>query len=203
MLLLAFIGGTLESGSTGVLPVFALELNFTTTIAAATVAFIGAGSLLGQFPLGYLSDRVGVKKVAITTLLVLSLFTPLLALSETYAPAFNQQALLTVGFLWGFAGGGLYTLAIISVGHSFSGDRLVRVMGLLVVLYTLGASVGPILKTALYTLGGLSYTILLVTALLVTITLLYLRFSRPSRRFIPPPPPTGDHTPYDRMGHAG
>lgn len=155
LLLICFASGLFESGSTGMLPIFAIQLGLGAALAASTVALIGAGSLLGQFPLGWLSDHAGVRRVVLGALGSMLLATPMLVFVPHGSPGAQAWLLWIVGFVWGFSGGSLYTLSIIQIGHQFQGPHLIQGMGMMVVVYTLGASVGPIAGSATFTLGGM------------------------------------------------
>lgn len=149
VLVMGALGGVFEAGSTGLLPVQAVELGLGAAAAASMVAVIGVGSLLGQFPLGAASDRYGALRVALWCAAAVALTTPLIAfVPEGGGPA-ARAVLWGVGFLWGFAGGGLYTLGVVAAGHAYRGPALVRTMGLLVVAYTGGAALAPVLGNAL------------------------------------------------------
>ena len=140
LLLAALIGGTLESGPTTFLPVEALADGFSGRTADALVAVLGVGGLLVQFPLGWLADRYSAQP--------LLRICAWLALSAALLLLFNAQipvVLWVAAFLWGAAGAGIYTLAMIDVGRAYSGVALVGATAALVFAYAIGAAISPAL----------------------------------------------------------
>jgi TRAP-type C4-dicarboxylate transport system permease large subunit len=53
-----------------------------------------------------------------------------------------------IAFLWGGAGGALYTLAMVEIGHRHKGVALVNATAVLVLSYTVGGTLAPVLGAA-------------------------------------------------------
>ena len=71
---------------------------------------------------------------------------------------------VTVAFLWGGAGGCLYTLTVIDIGERETGSRLFEATAVLVLAYTLGAIVGPLMgAAAMQWWNQLGFPLLLLT----------------------------------------
>ncbi|MEZ5658890.1 MAG: MFS transporter [Burkholderiaceae bacterium] len=134
-----FVGGFFELGIAALLPVYGLAIGLGTAGAAMLLSASGLGSMLAMLPLGEAADRFSATRVmrvcALTTLLA-SMALPLVAFSPAVA--------WPLAFLWGAAGGALYTLTMIEIGHRHHGSRLISATSLLVVSYTLGSLCGPI-----------------------------------------------------------
>ncbi|MBU7575912.1 MAG: MFS transporter [Hydrogenophaga sp.] len=151
-----FVGGFFESGLTSILPLYGLALGLGATVAALLVSASGLGSALMMLPAGVLADRMAhhpaqrwgdghrarlaiMRACALITLLA-TLVIPFVAGTPWLAAP--------VAFLWGGAGGCLYTLAMIDIGSREEGITLVNSTAVLVLSYTLGGVLAPALGAA-------------------------------------------------------
>jgi MFS family permease len=151
-----FVGGFFESGLTSILPLYGLALGLGATAAALLVSASGLGSALMMLPAGLLADRLAhhpqrrwgdgrgarlviMRGCALITLLA-TLVIPFVAATPWLAAP--------VAFLWGGAGGCLYTLAMIDIGSREEGITLVNSTAVLVLSYTLGGVLAPALGAA-------------------------------------------------------
>jgi NADP-dependent 3-hydroxy acid dehydrogenase YdfG/MFS family permease len=137
LLLAALVGGLFETGTTTILPVFAVSAGLGALVATIIAITIGAGSFILQYLFGYLADKLPVQRV-----LLLGVSITLLA---TLGLPFAKDAVLlaTLAFIFGGVGGGLYTLALIQIGQQFAGARLIQATSLLVFFYSVGSALGP------------------------------------------------------------
>ena len=150
-----FVGGFFESGLTSILPLYGLALGMGATAAALLVSASGLGSALMMLPAGMAADRLAQRPrrggahgarveilhaCALVTLLA-TLLIPLVAGAPWLAAA--------VAFVWGGAGGSLYTLAMIDIGSREQGITLVNSTAVLVLSYTLGGTLAPALGAAM------------------------------------------------------
>ena len=150
-----FVGGFFESGLTSILPLYGLALGMGAVAAALLVSASGLGSALMMLPAGMLADRPSLQHrhggehgarvvilhaCALITLLA-TLLIPLVAGAPWLAAA--------VAFVWGGAGGSLYTLAMIDIGSREQGITLVNSTAVLVLSYTLGGTLAPALGAAM------------------------------------------------------
>jgi len=150
-----FVGGFFESGLTSILPLYGLALGLGATAAALLVSASGLGSALMMLPAGLLADRLSrqpkwgsahrarlaiMHACALVTLAATALI-PFVASTPWLAAA--------VAFLWGGAGGSLYTLAMIDIGSREQGITLVNSTAVLVLSYTLGGVLAPALGAAM------------------------------------------------------
>ena len=140
LLVAALIGGMLESAPSTFLPVAGLAAGLSAGAAAALVAVFGAGGFLCQVPIGYYADRA-----PLAGLLRLCLWG-VLAGGVALWPAAQWPVLLWgVALVWGAAAGGIYTLAMITIGHAYSGVAMVGATAALVFAYSAGGALGPAL----------------------------------------------------------
>lgn len=136
-------GGFFESGLAGVLPLYGLAMGFGAATAALLVSASGLGGTLMMLPLGEASDRLPRRTVAIAcaaATLAATLALPLVGTWPWLAAA--------IAFVCGGAGGALYTLAMIEIGHRHQGTALVNATAVLVLSYTVGAMLSPALGAA-------------------------------------------------------
>jgi MFS family permease len=150
-----FVGGFFESGLTSILPLYGLALGMGAAAAALLVSASGLGSALMMLPAGMAADRPSLQQrhggehgarvlilhaCALITLLA-TVLIPFVAGAPWLAAA--------VAFVWGGAGGSLYTLAMIDIGSREEGITLVNSTAVLVLSYTLGGVLAPALGAAM------------------------------------------------------
>ena len=151
-----FVGGFFESGLTSILPLYGLALGLGATLAALLVSASGLGSALMMLPVGVLADRMahhprrrwGDDRAARLTLMRACALVTLLATLVIPFVAGTPWLAAPVAFLWGGAGGCLYTLAMIDIGSREAGITLVNSTAVLVLSYTLGGVLAPALGAA-------------------------------------------------------
>jgi MFS family permease len=133
----ALLGGLFESGITTAVPLYGMSLGLDATMATWLVTAIGLGSL-AQYPFGALADRFAWRSVVIVTTLLIALSALLLPLVPSW-----PWLLWALGFIWGSAGGGLYTLATIRNGMQLRGAQLISASTVTQLAYMIGSAVGP------------------------------------------------------------
>ena len=174
-----FVGGFFESGLTSILPLYGLSLGLGVTAATLLVSASGLGSALMMLPAGLLADRMSAapgrsqasshrspqgEGVPVTAhpqqrfgdahavrLRLLHGCAVITLLATLVIPFVAQTPWLAapVAFLWGGAGGCLYTLAMIDIGSREEGITLVNSTAVLVLSYTLGGVLAPALGAAM------------------------------------------------------
>ncbi|MDB6140584.1 MAG: hypothetical protein JWO94_3656 [Verrucomicrobiaceae bacterium] len=135
---LAFIGGFFENGTHTAITLAALALSWTGAGAISLAGVIGAGAFVVQYPIGRLADGRGAGHIVTMTLWVMVASCLLLPLCHA-APSL----LWVVAFVWGAAGGCLYTLAMTGMAQRFSGTKVLTATTLMVMSYTIGGISGP------------------------------------------------------------
>jgi len=151
-----FVGGFFESGLTSILPLYGLALGLGASSAALLVSASGLGSALMMLPAGMLADRMaahprqryGDAGAARLQLMRVCAFITLLATGLIPWVAAHPWLAAPVAFLWGGAGGCLYTLAMIDISSRENGITLVNSTAVLVLSYTLGGVLAPALGAA-------------------------------------------------------
>ena len=136
--LLGFIGGFFENGMHSAITLAALALSWKEAAAIALAGVIGAGAFVVQYGIGTLADSKGAGRIILVTLLVLIGSTLILPLGTTI-----PWLLWVIAFVWGAAGGCLYTLAMVGMAQRFTGSRVITATTLMVMAYTVGGITGP------------------------------------------------------------
>lgn len=147
------VGGFFESGVSSLLPLYGLALGLPPAGAALLVSASGLGSALMMLPAGLLADRMafhpqqrwGTQAQARQTLMRGCAWLTLAATAAVPWVAAHPLLAWPVVFVWGGAGGCLYTLAMIDIGSRETGLALVNGTAVLVMAYTLGGVLAPAL----------------------------------------------------------
>ena len=156
IMLAGFVGGFFESGITSILPLYGLALGLGAAAAALLVSASGLGSALMMLPAGMLADRWTHKAADRRTMMVVLSFTTLVATCVIPFVAHIGWLAWPIVFVWGDAGGSLYTLAMLEpvglmvgldhqpdrlpgIGAREKGITLVNSTVVLVLTYTLGS----------------------------------------------------------------
>lgn len=166
---IGFVGGFFEAGVSSLLPTLGTSLGMGATQAAWLMAASGIASALAMVPIGRLADRQALAAGAtgpqghglrLTLMRHCAAVCVVSALLLPWASSWPWVA-FAVATLWGSAGGGLYTLAMIDLGEA-GARALIRMTCLLVMAYTLGGLTGPLVSGAFLTWapqGGLAWAL--------------------------------------------
>jgi MFS family permease len=136
--ILGFIGGFFENGTHTAVTLSALALHWNGEGAISLAGVIGAGAFFAQYPVGRLADARGARSIIAVTLWIMiagCLPLPLCGVAP--------WLFWVIAFVWGAAGGCLYTLAITGMAQRFSGTRVMTATTLMVMSYTIGGITGP------------------------------------------------------------
>lgn len=149
IMLAGFVGGFFELGLASILPLYGLTLGLGTGAAALLVSVSGLGGTLAALPAGMLADRFESPAQGRRTLMAVG--AGLTFLSACASPWVVQHHVLIwpMVFLWGAAGGALYTLAMTDIGARERGMTLVNATAVLVLTYTLGGLVASSISGAM------------------------------------------------------
>ncbi len=141
------LGGFFEAGSTGVLPLLGLALGLGEAKSAILLSACGLGGVLAMAPIGALADRLSHRWICIGCSIVTAIASMAMALVWWWPPLSYA-----IAFVWGATGGALYTLAMVDIGHRGKGEHMVNFTSVLVLSYTAGGTLGPLL-------GGIALTL--------------------------------------------
>lgn len=150
--ILGSLASGLANGSFWALaPVFAMASTGDVSVAAWFMTAGVLGGAAGQYPLGWLSDRVDRRYVLIVIALLASL-----AGIAIWAVTVNlsTSALVFSGFVWGVMAFPVYSIAAAHANDRAEPDTYVVVSSGLLLMYGIGAICGPLLASTAMTLAG-------------------------------------------------
>jgi len=135
----AVAAGAIDSGLYLLLPVYAVDSGFDREMTATWLIVWIAGTIFLQPPLGWLVDKFDARKmlVAITVLVMAGM----IALPYLWG---GGILFWIVTFLWGGVILGIYTVGIILLGRRFRGPQIAAANAGFVMVYEMGAIVGPV-----------------------------------------------------------
>lgn len=132
-------------------PVFTAGISSNTSLAAWFMTSAVAGGALAQWPLGFASDTVGRRKVMFGA----ALFG--VGIAATVVLSGNQMSFWTVNLLgagWGAVAFPLYAIAVAHANDYAEPDEYVMVSSGLLLMYGVGAIVGPFVASILMSYTG-------------------------------------------------
>jgi len=137
----SFVVGLVNGPVIAITPVFGVSIGLAQERAAALLFALQAGSLLLQWPLGWLSDRADRRYV----IAGLAAGTSLVSVLILFASAQGAQSMI----IWSFAAWGGLALCIYSVCVAHACDivdpgRIVSTVGTLLFSWAAGVTVGPL-----------------------------------------------------------
>ncbi len=134
----AFAGGVYEAGLGPITTAYGSQTGLSLAAATSLAGAIGVGSLVLQYPCGWLADQVSPRRVfGLAGAL-------LLAASAAFAAAHVWPPVLWVcAFVWGAVGGALYTLTMIRVSHQFAASSAIAGTAAMITGYTVGGALAP------------------------------------------------------------
>ena len=139
LIVVALFAGVTDATQLSFYPVYAMREGFSADTALYMLTAIVLGTLLVQFPLGVLADRLG-RNILIAVFLILTIVVGGLIPFVLHQPLILWPILV----LWGGVAFGLYTLCIILLGDRFNASELAGANAALVALYEMGSVVGPV-----------------------------------------------------------
>jgi MFS family permease len=146
-LIVLFVAGNLSGAFYGLAPVYAAKFGLSTSEAAWFVAVGVTAGLLSQWPIGWLSDRINRAKLIRFNALLLSVLAALLWGWLTLP----FWALLLLSGILGVLQFTLYPLGAAFANDYVEAERRVGLSAVLLIVYGLGACVGPLIAGGLMT----------------------------------------------------
>jgi MFS family permease len=141
LLVVAVAGGAFEAGLGSITTALGSQAGLSLAAAASIAGAAGLGSLLLQYPCGWLADHVAPRRLFGAAGVLLFIGSALFVL----APVWQPVLWLSAG-LWGAVGGALYTLLMIRVAHDFADGSAVAGTAAMITGYTVGGALAPVLS---------------------------------------------------------
>jgi len=134
----AAVFGAIDAGMAGLLPVYAVRLGYSEAHAALAVTAMAGGSILFQFPIGWLADHMARRNLLVLCALAGVAGAAALPFASSVPALFYLDLF--------FAGGlvlGIYSVGLTLLGERFKGPSLATANAGFVMAYCLGMLVGP------------------------------------------------------------
>jgi MFS family permease len=167
-------------------PVFATRLSDDVSLAVWFMTSAVIGGAVAQWPIGRLSDKLGRRKVQSATAF---LCAGVALLIVTMSARLDTAGIAALGAAWGAFAFPLYPLSVAHTNDHADPSEYVMVSSGLLLMYGVGAIIGPLIASTLMTLTG-PVGLYLFTAIIHLLVVLYttyrilLRKSAPSAQHI-------------------
>jgi MFS family permease len=167
-------------------PLFTAGVSSDPSLAAWFMSSTVVGGAIAQWPLGYLSDRIGRRR----TLLLSTISCAIVAgFILTFADQLDFVGINVLGGAWGFFAFPMYAVAVAHANDYAEADDYVMVSSGLLLMFGIGAIVGPFLASGVMELTGTSglylMTMLAHASLAVYVLLrIFRRSSAPTEHHI-------------------
>jgi MFS family permease len=132
-------------------PVFTAGVSDNASLAAWFMTATVIGGALSQWPLGFASDKVGRRKVLLVAALI-GVAISIVILTTAGTLTFLTTNL--VGLVWGAIAFPLYAISVAHANDHVDADDYVMVSSGLLLLYGIGAIVGPFIASGVMTTTG-------------------------------------------------
>jgi MFS family permease len=158
-------------------PVFTASISTDVALAAWFMTAAVLGGAVSQWPLGGLSDRVGRRRVLIAISAIAALVA---AMTAGLASSASFVVINLLGAMWGALAFPLYTIAVAHANDYAEPNEYVTVSSGLLLMYGVGATIGPLVASTLITVGSGSMLFLYTCAahVLLAVFALFRRFVR-------------------------
>ncbi len=139
----AAVFGAIDAGMAGLLPVYAVRSGYTEAHAALAVTAMSVGSIVFQYPLGVLTDRMNRRH-----LLMLCTATGIIGAALTPFAISTPALFYFLLFIWGGWILGIYSVGLTLLGERFKGPDLASANAGFIMSYCTGLLAGPALEGA-------------------------------------------------------
>ncbi|MDX1555081.1 MAG: MFS transporter [Xanthomonadales bacterium] len=148
--------GSLTSGMTNgafwaLAPVFAVAVTQEVAMAAWFMSAVVIGGAVGQWPLGWWSDRTDRRIVLIVACAAATIVGVIL---WQLAPRISALGILALGSLWGALAFPVYSVSVAQANDRAEPGTFVMISSGLLLMYGLGAVAGPFISSGVMTLIG-------------------------------------------------
>ena len=134
----AAVFGAIDAGMFGLLPVYAVRLGYSEAHAALIVSAIAIGSIVFQYPIGQLADRINRRY-----LLAFCAFTGVVGSALTPVAVGTPVLFYLLLLVWGGLILGVYSVSLTLLGQRFKGGTLATANAAFVMCYCMGLLTGP------------------------------------------------------------
>ena len=171
-----FASGVISGAFFGMGAVFTTNLGFTVKDVSFFMGAVITGGFLFQYPLGWLSDRIGRRTVILSTCAVGTVICTYGALSSSVGLLFFVLATFIGGMIMP-----LYALCSAHVNDYLNPQQMVAASGTLVLVNAMGATIGsPLVATGMQLFGPSAFYLSMAVMLLSVVVYTMWRSTRRS-----------------------
>jgi len=147
-----FCAGLANGAFWSLAPIFTASVSDDPSLAALFMTSTVFGGALAQWPMGYLSDKLGRRKALVVASAAGTLVASVIIISSAN---FGTGELILLGAVWGFCAFPMYAIAIAYTNDYTEASDYVMVSSGLLLLFGAGAVLGPFFASTFITyLGG-------------------------------------------------
>ena len=139
------LAGLVGSAVSGLAPVFAQRIGLSATEVGTFIAVLTVGGLVLMWPIGWLSDRFDRRIVLLATVLLMMLSAMGLAVAWNW----SMFALYSLIALFGGLSGAIYPICVAHTNDFIEKSQVVSVSGSMLLLWSVGATIGPLAASPL------------------------------------------------------
>jgi len=151
----------------------AVDLGVSMPIAAGVAATIGGTSMLGRVVMGFVGDRIGIKRAMVVCFLIL------IAALFWLQVARELWMLYLFAAVYGFNHGGFFALISPLIAGLFGTRSQGTLLGIVIFSGTIGGSIGAVLTGHIFDTTGSYQLAFLILLLLAIIGLILTTLIRP------------------------
>jgi MFS family permease len=139
------LAGLVVSAISGMAPVFAQRIGMSTVEIGHFIAVLTVGGLILMWPIGWLSDRFDRRIVLIVTVIAMTLS----AIGLAVAWSWSMLSLYVLIALFGGLSGAVYPICVTHTNDFIDRSQVVSVSGSMLLLWSVGATAGPLIASPL------------------------------------------------------
>lgn len=151
-------------------PVFSVAYSGDISLTANFMTAVVFGGALGQWPLGWLSDRID-RRIVLAAISVAGVL--IATVMWLLAPQLSNTGIITIGAMWGAIAFPVYSISVAHANDRADAGSFVMVSAGLLLMYGIGAIIGPFIASAMMAYAGPGY-LFLFTGIIHLLLALYV-----------------------------
>ena len=144
------VAGMVNNAVVNLTPVYVTQLELPRNLAATVVSAMQFGTLLLQWPLGRLSDKIDRRHI----ILVISIASIVVSAAFLFTPTLPTWGLYALAALWGGFALSLYAVSIAHANDLAHRDQLLSLSSGLLMAWAIGAAIGPTMASTVMRFAG-------------------------------------------------
>lgn len=149
----AFAAGLMNTAVLALAPAWGIGLGLSAIAVAGLVSALQGGSLIGQWPIGWLSDRVDRRKVIVGSAAISGVFG-LGAAGLAWVPDVPDWLVWAAIALWAAPALSVYSICVAHTSDRVQPEQIVAATASLLLAWAVGSSIGPLMAGAAMELAG-------------------------------------------------